>query len=223
MLSLLSPQLHFPVLAPRHSLSPFDIEPFDFLHDDRMLLTAPRVSSFGHGLSALPKIEDKGHAYVIRVETPGISKSNLKVEVLGRRTLLVTASNNHPSEPNADPKQNESAQSHAPQLALTLCKRVDLPGDADCSKVHLSYADGLLTAEVAKKKQGCDEATAVEDGDKVGKLQAEAKETAARVQALQAELEEARRAASVAQRSLSEAKAEAARSIAQERRPLLLE
>ena len=211
MLAAVSPRFHARYLAPRHAqaLFPFAVdafEPLDFPCFHRPTLALP----------TLPKIERRQDGYVVRVETPGVKKEHLKVELVGRRTLLVTASNPQPSKlaegdtpVHEQPQPTQSAPEHQ---RYSLCKRIDLPHDADWSKVQLSYADGLLTVEIAKKEEG-----ATEYGEKAAELQADVDRRLKKVEALRAELEQEQCATVQAQLALCQAKAEFARSVAEEK------
>ena len=224
MLALHSPRFEFESLSPYPTRIPFGLgameelggfafDPWDF-HHETVLTAAAR----GH--PALPKIEHKDDSYFIRLETPGVKKEDLKVELVARRTLVVTACD----KPASQPTDAETHGQTPPQPICKLCKRVDVPRDADWSKVQLSYADGLLTAVVPKiTHEAGEQDVAAEYGEKAGALHAEVKERLTKLQALQAALQEEQRAAAKAQQALREAKAEFARTVAEEKRQLAID
>jgi len=232
MLAIMSPRFHFESHSPRPDAFPFSaveetFEAFDSFDPfgsasfgggarmmmPRQVFDAPFYAS-GHNVVL------KDGAYKIKVQTPGVKQENLQVELLGRRSLIVTNSDNAETEEGQE--QQEQQEQHKARQRFSpfshpLCKRIDLPCDADSASVQLRYADGLLTVEVAQKKH---EDTAVEEGEEAATLLAEMKEGAARVEALRAELEAAQQKLVTSQRTLRQARMHHAQSLTQERRLL---
>eukprot|EP00961_Rhodomonas_salina_P070976 953044-Rhodomonas_salina.1 len=117
------------------------------------------------GLGELPTLQDKDDKYVIQVATPGIKQQHLKVELVGRRQLVISAGTRKTDDTNSDApadqdegkaneKESEQIAKRKPgavESALSLRKAVTLPQDADIDAISLSYADGMLTIEAPKR------------------------------------------------------------------------
>eukprot|EP00961_Rhodomonas_salina_P225537 3049356-Rhodomonas_salina.1 len=163
MMAMMSPRSHYESLSPRPTAFPFSAveETFDSLDfpfgcgsfgaGARMMMPTPAFDVPYHVTGA------NGGAYIIRVETPGVKQEHLQVELLGRRSLLISTLDKDLSEDAQEQQQNWRQRQ-----SQRLCKRVDLPCDADWASVQLRYADGLLTVEVAQKKH---ENEAEEEGE----------------------------------------------------------
>jgi len=248
MLAFGSAPLLIDPVVPRHDLllrealaafDPFDsdstaVEPYFFSRGGSRNRIAPQQAYRGiaHGHSVLPKIEDRGDAgYVICVETPGIKREDLKVELVGRRSVCVSVSRPSevsPSQPNdqitqqtADlTDQTAQTQPNDVQHSLQLFKRVDVPHDADTSKMHLTYSDGLLLVEIPRKDAASEQAISTEFGEECAEIEKEMRERAARVEELRAEMEKESRLALEARGKLRDARKEYASKVANERKEL---
>jgi HSP20 family protein len=84
--------------------------------------------------------------YVLKVELPGVGKSNILIEVYGRR-LRVSGDRNLESEP-------QCAAYHTVERNHGSFERsLDLPGDADLDKAEATYVDGLLEIHLPKTQE----------------------------------------------------------------------
>jgi len=206
----------------------------------------PRIA---RGHSVLPTIVKSGTAgYVIRVEMPGIKPEELKVELVGRRSVCVSVSRTvpreaQPSQPTdqitdqtdgiteqAAQTQTDVASLKMDQPSLQLFKRVDVPQDADTSKMHLTYTDGLLVVEVPRKDAAAKQADAAEKqiianelDEECAKIREEMKERAAKVLELRAEMQKESRLVLEARGKLCKARKQYASKVLNERKELFFQ
>jgi len=168
---------------------------------------------------------------VVRIETPGIKREDLKVELVGRRSVCVSVSRpreippsltNHEATQQTEEITEQSAETQRNDVVVQLFKRVDIPYDADTSKLHLSYSNGLLVVELPRKDAASEQAISTEFGEECAEIEKEMRERAARVEELRAEMEKESRLALEARGKLRDARKEYASKVIKERKELFI-
>jgi HSP20 family molecular chaperone IbpA len=182
-----------------------------------------------HGFDSLPKLEEHDDKYEIRVETPGIRKDELEVELVGRRSLVVSAraqakttsdsSTSHQNNGSHDAQaqsENNSLQQQDSNASFKVRKTIMLPKNADIESIKMSYADGVLRIEAAKRPADHTE----EADEETAAMETELKRKRERYETLQRELEDERERVVEAEAQLRQAKVAKRQKIASERRQL---
>eukprot|EP00961_Rhodomonas_salina_P190035 2563998-Rhodomonas_salina.1 len=90
----------------------------------RMMTPATAFYACGHR----PKLEIKDDVYIIRIEMAGVKQEHLQVELLGRRSLLVS---DQTQTEQTEQQQQQQGQRPPSMPSHQLCKPFDLPCDAD--------------------------------------------------------------------------------------------
>ncbi len=112
----------------------------DFLTPGRLLSQdADVVPTFNPACD----IEETDSHYLVSFDVPGISKDNLKIEVVDN---MLTVS----GEKRTEQEQKKAAQ-HLIERSYGQFKRsFTLPAHVDADKVEANYQDGVLTVSIAK-------------------------------------------------------------------------
>lgn len=110
---------------------------------DQLLESWP---GFGTGLSTggfapLADLEETDDAYLVEVELPGVKKSDVNVEVSGRRVLV--------SGERKD-RERTGVLRRRTRAVGRFHHEVVLPGDVDAGAVSASLDEGVLTVRVPK-------------------------------------------------------------------------
>lgn len=182
----------------------------------------------------LPVLEEQDGKYIIRVETPGIKQEALKVELVGRKFVVVSAAapSSHTGrqtpeeheppesgkEESAGDKQSEESKPEHTEQTWTLRKAVSLPKDADIDALQVSYTDGVVRIEASRKASDAEAQADEETQD----MQANIKRKRERLESLRRELDEERERVLEAEAKLKEAMAVKRQKIASERRQLTI-
>jgi len=209
-------------LSKLDTLDPMDFNSIDsFFSDDvwgeeySPLLS--KLRSF-RGAGNLPEISKTDTGYEIRIEAPGIPKENLKVELIGKRSLVVSANVEKKSSPTDDGKPPGQPGRSSESESLQLWNQVDIPRDADASKLKTKYENGLLTVSVPRYEAASSpkEDTGVQTAKidpKSQELEQEVKERLSKIEELRAELEKERTRAMEARQQLEKERRERERRV----------
>jgi len=177
------------------------------------------LRNFQKGVGKLPDVQETKNGYEIRVEAPGVKKEDLKVELVGKRSLVVSASSSTSAEKAGqdDPKSTRQESS-----SFRLWNQVAIPLDADTSRIKLKYDNGLLIVGIPRfgavqaaekseqnaKSDSNKEVTA--RADPKAETERELEERMAKIQQLMQDLESEKKSALVAKQKLERAKRERA-------------
>jgi HSP20 family molecular chaperone IbpA len=181
------------------------------------------------GVDGLPKLEEQENKYVISVKIPGIRKDELEIELVGRRSMVVSARTNaetisssgssdpqKPSEqPLSQPTTNSSLQEES-TASFKIRTAINLPKDADIDTIKMSFADSVLRIEAAKKAANVTEQV----DEETAAARAEFKRKRERWETLRRELKEAGENVVEAEAKLRKARVAKRQKIASERRQL---
>ena len=108
------------------------------------LLEARPGSSFGRlGLPALTDVVDRGTAYLVRTDLPGIPKEKIDVRVNGN-VVTIRA---EPAE-----EKDEAAYVYRERSLRQLERTVELPEPVLAADVKAEYKDGVLSLELPKAR-----------------------------------------------------------------------
>jgi len=137
-----------PALRTREDLAPLaGWDPFDALDRfERELSTfLDRVWSLPdpiERLAALPAVEDTGDAYVVRVDLPGVARSDVEVEVAGRRLVV--------HGERTEKGWRRLFRRHRPRTTDRFRFEVTLPGPVDDDGVEARLDGGVLTVRLPR-------------------------------------------------------------------------
>eukprot|EP00286_Rhodomonas_abbreviata_P004114 CAMPEP_0181347390 /NCGR_PEP_ID=MMETSP1101-20121128/33853_1 /TAXON_ID=46948 /ORGANISM="Rhodomonas abbreviata, Strain Caron Lab Isolate" /LENGTH=235 /DNA_ID=CAMNT_0023459601 /DNA_START=71 /DNA_END=778 /DNA_ORIENTATION=- len=223
MIGMLSKPLNLDPMAPRRRMHHWDLydsidasEIFSMEPSfaDGWLTSHPADGFVSHGYDVKPTTEEKGEGYVIRVETPGMKREDLKVELQGNRSVIVTGQTETlcPVNESIIEQERQTKKPRKKSESLFLWKRAEIPADADPTRIQLKYSDGILTVEVPRLHTAFDQLSFDTDDEKTEELKKEVEEKLAKVKELQAELESAASSAWAAQERLRAARKESSRN-----------
>jgi len=198
-------------LAKLNDLDPMDETSIDKFFSEDVLGEdmRPFFSNFRsmRGLGNLPNVQRTDTGYDIKIEAPGIKKEDLKVELVGKSSLVVSAN-----------VEEKGSGGDTGSSSFQLWNEVDIPRDADTSKLKTKYDNGLLTVSIPLT--GTDKSVGVDDSVQTARVDAksshleqELKQRLSKIDELRNELERERQAAREAKERLGQAKRESMRPV----------
>ncbi len=99
--------------------------------------------AFESWFPALADVEDKGNAYEIRANLPGLHKENIDIRLHGR-TLRIEA------KESAEKEQKGKTYLYHERTYQGFNRSIELPEEILSEKVSARYQDGVLTLEIPK-------------------------------------------------------------------------
>ncbi len=99
---------------------------------------------FGEPFTPLADVEETGDAYQVEIELPGVKKSDLDVEIAGRR-LIVTGERKERERVGILRKRERTVG--------RFHYEVTLPGDVEDAGVEATLDEGVLTVRVPKPER----------------------------------------------------------------------
>jgi HSP20 family protein len=100
-----------------------------------------QLGSFGETFTPLADVEEADDAYTVEVELPGVKKSDISIELAGRRVTI--AGERHE-------KERRGVLRRRTRKVGQFRYEVVLPGDFDESQVTASLKEGVLTVRLPK-------------------------------------------------------------------------
>ena len=97
--------------------------------------------SFFEDGTPLADIEETDDSYVIEVDLPGVEKSDINIEMVGRR-LIVSGVRKE--------KERTGVLRHRSRPVGEFRHEIVLPGEIDAQQVTAKFNDGVLTVQIAE-------------------------------------------------------------------------
>ncbi|MEO1509216.1 MAG: Hsp20/alpha crystallin family protein [Cyanobacteria bacterium J06633_23] len=113
------------------------------LFDD--VFTSPRQNGIS-GFTPAAEIEERGDAYHLRLEVPGISKDDLDIQVTAE-TVSISG------ERRASTQTEEDGLTRSEFRYGSFSRAVSLPGRIDHQSVVADYNDGILSLTLPKAEE----------------------------------------------------------------------
>jgi HSP20 family protein len=134
--------------APTTDLSSYFDQMFENFRRE-MLTGFPSTFSLSGGKAFLPwfpalaDVEDKGKAYEVRANLPGLSKDNIDIRLQGR-TLHIEA------KESAEKEQKGKNYLYQERFYQGFNRTIELPEDVVADKISARYKDGVLELDIPK-------------------------------------------------------------------------
>mmetsp|Transcript_48986 Transcript_48986/g.74511 ORF Transcript_48986/g.74511 Transcript_48986/m.74511 type:complete len:228 (+) Transcript_48986:70-753(+) len=173
------------------------------------------------GFCNLPNLEATDAGYKVIIDAPNIKKEDIKVELVGHESLVITATAPAPAlekdskkkliKDKTPPKTPKKDASSEPTSTYSLWEEVSLPEDADVEKMKVKYDNKTLTVEFPKAEAKPDLKPPVvakwRPDAKSAKLDEDVQKRMKHIEQLREELDQEWKAVMEAEGQIAEAKA----------------
>jgi HSP20 family protein len=129
----------------RNELMPWLDDMFGDFWNRAALPALPRYAETALSGRALMDVVDKGEAYEIKVDMPGVKKEDIEVTVEGARVSISAE-----TKTEKEVKEGDKVL-HTERFAASYARTFELPVEVTEAGAEARYEDGVLTLTLAKR------------------------------------------------------------------------
>jgi HSP20 family protein len=128
----------------RTELGPWIDTMFNDFWNRAGLPAMPRYADMPLSGRALMDVIDKGNAYEVKVDMPGVRKEDIEVTVEGTRVSIR-------AETKSEKEEKKGEVIHTERFAASYARTFELPMEVTEAGAEARYEDGVLTLTLAKR------------------------------------------------------------------------